>query len=98
MVDTVVLISAIVLTVLVHQYPFVQAWLTVKLLLLVAYIVLGTIATKRGKTKAQRIAAFIAAILVFGFIYSVARTHNPLGVSRLRSRKRIHPKIRGSLA
>jgi len=79
-VDTVLLTSALMLTTIVHQYPFVHAWLTVKVLALVAYIVLGTIAIKRGRTKPVRVAAFAAALAVFGFIYTVARNHDPLGV------------------
>ncbi|HSN70974.1 MAG TPA: SirB2 family protein [Steroidobacteraceae bacterium] len=79
-VDTVLLTSALMLTTIIHQYPFVNAWLTVKVLALVAYIVLGSIAIKRGRTKRTRIVAFAAALLVFGFIYTVARAHDPLGV------------------
>lgn len=79
-VDTLLLVSAIWLTVLLRQYPFVQAWLTVKVVLLALYIVLGSFALKRGRTKGQRVFFFIAASLTFLFIVSVARSHNPLGV------------------
>ena len=34
-------------------------------------------ALKHGKTRGQRIAAWIAALLVFGYMVSVAITHNP---------------------
>ena len=78
-VDTVLLTSALMLTTIIHQYPFVNAWLTVKVLALVVYVVLGSIAIKRGRTKRVRIVALIAALLVFGFIYAVARAHDPLG-------------------
>jgi len=83
MVDSVLLITAILLTLLIDQYPFLQTWLTVKVLLLIAYIVLGTIALKRGKTKTVRTSAFLGALLLFGFIYSVARTHQPFGLFAL---------------
>ena len=73
-VDTVLLASAIALAVMIRQYPLVQAWLTAKVLGLVAYIVLGTIALKRGRTRAVRITAFWGALLVFAYIVAVAIT------------------------
>jgi uncharacterized membrane protein SirB2 len=76
--DTVLLASGIALAVLMQQYPLVHGWLTAKLFALIAYIVLGTIALKRGKTKAQRVSAWIAALLVFGYMLAVARAHDPL--------------------
>ncbi|MBL8269329.1 SirB2 family protein [Steroidobacter sp.] len=80
LVDTILLTAAVTLAVLIHQYPFVQAWLTVKVVLLVVYIVLGTFALKRGSTRAIRIACWLAALLVYGFIIGVARTHHPAGI------------------
>lgn len=71
-IDTLLLASALTLAVLSGQYPFQQNWLTAKLFALILYIVLGTVALKRGKTPAIRTAAFIAAILVFAYIISVA--------------------------
>jgi uncharacterized membrane protein SirB2 len=79
-VDTVLLTSALMLTTIIHQYPFANAWLTVKVVALVVYVVLGSIAIKRGRTKRIRVVALVAALLVFGFIYTVARTHDPLGL------------------
>ncbi len=76
--DTLLLASGIALAVLMQQYPLVHGWLTAKLFALIAYIVLGTLALKRGKTKAQRVSAWIAALLVFGYMLAVARTHDPL--------------------
>jgi uncharacterized membrane protein SirB2 len=79
-VDTTLLTAALMLMTIVRQYPFVHAWLTVKVVLLVAYIVLGSFALKRGKTRSRRLGFYVAALLVFGFIFSVARAHHPLGV------------------
>ena len=75
--DTLLLASGIGLAVLIQQYPLVHGWLTAKLLALILYIGLGTLALKRGKTRGQRIAAWIAALLVFGYMLAVAITHNP---------------------
>jgi len=78
-IDTVLLTTALMLTTVVHQYPFVQGWLTVKVVLLVVYILLGSIAIKRGRTRPIRIAAFVAALATVGFLFTVARAHHPLG-------------------
>ena len=78
-VDVLLLAAAIALTMIIHQYPFVQAWLTVKVLLLVVYIVLGTFALKRGRIRMVRTTCFFAAVVVFLFIVTVARAHNPWG-------------------
>ena len=71
-VDTVLLTSALVMVFWSAQYPLVQPWLTAKVLALLAYIVLGTIALKRGQTKATRTAALVAALAVFAYIVLVA--------------------------
>lgn len=76
--DTVLLLSGLGLASLIGQYPFAQGWLTAKFLALIAYIVLGTIALKRGRTRNIRIGAWIAALLVFFYMVRVALTHDPL--------------------
>ena len=78
-IDTVLLTAALMLATILHQYPFVHGWLTVKVLLLVVYIVLGSLALKRARTPAARAWCFVAAVLVYLFIVSVARAHHPLG-------------------
>ncbi len=82
-VDTVLLAAAMMLVTILHQYPFVASWLTVKVCLLVVYIGLGTFALKRGRTQRARLASFIAALAVYAFIISVAIAHHPLGVLNL---------------
>ena len=76
--DSLLLASGIGLAMLIQQYPLVHGWLTAKFFALILYILLGTFALKRGKRKNQRIAAWIAALLVFGYMVAVAITHNPL--------------------
>ena len=80
-IDTILLISAIALSVLIAQYPFVQDWLTAKVVLLVIYIGLGTIALRRGKTKAIRVGTWVAAILVFATIVLIAIHKTPIPLS-----------------
>ena len=77
-VDTLLLASAIGLAVVSHQYPGQMPWLTAKVVGLVAYIVLGTIALKRGRTQGVRTAAFVGALACFAYIVAVAVTKNPL--------------------
>ena len=76
-IDTLLLASGIGLAVLIQQYPLVHGWLTAKLIALIVYIGLGTVALKRGKTRGQRIAAWVAALLVFGYMVAVAIAHDP---------------------
>jgi uncharacterized membrane protein SirB2 len=78
-IDTVLLGSAILLTTLIHQYPLIQPWLTAKVILVVVYIVLGVFALRRGKSRMGRIGFLIAALTTYGFIISIALTHDPRG-------------------
>ncbi len=77
-VDTLLLLSAIGLVGIIGFGPN-AAWLSAKIAGLIVYIVLGTFALKRGRTKGARAVFGVLAIIVFAFIASVARTHNPLG-------------------
>jgi uncharacterized membrane protein SirB2 len=79
-IDTMLLTAALMLATMLHQYPFVDSWLTVKVTLLVVYVVLGSFALKRGSTRVVRGLNFVAALAVYGFIISVARAHDPRGV------------------
>lgn len=79
-IDTILLTAALMLMTVVRQYPFVDPWLTVKVLLLVVYIGLGTLAFAAARPRPARIGFWIAALVVFGFIATVARAHHPLGL------------------
>lgn len=78
-IDTILLGSAIAMAVISSQYPFAQPWLTAKFFGLLAYIVFGMMALKRGRTKGQRAAWLLAALLAFAYIVSVALVRDPLG-------------------
>lgn len=75
-VDTLLLTSALVMVFWSGQYPFEQPWLTAKLLALIVYIGLGTVALKRGKTRGMQTFALFAALTVFGYILAVALTRD----------------------
>jgi uncharacterized membrane protein SirB2 len=78
-VDTVLLGSAVLLAWMSGQYPFVQPWLTAKLLALLAYVVLGSFALKRAQTRRARAICFTLALATVLYIVSVAVTRSPLG-------------------
>lgn len=75
-IDTVLLASALWLAWNIRQWPFVHGWLTAKVIGLLVYIVLGSIAIKRGRTKGIRITAWIAASIVFLYVVAVATTRS----------------------
>lgn len=77
-IDTLLLASAIGMAAASRQYPFVEGWLTAKLIALFAYIGLGSIAISRGRTRRARAIAWLLALAVFGYIVSVALTRDPL--------------------
>ena len=76
-VDTVLLASAIALTITIGQYPLANDWLTAKVAGLLLYIVLGTVALRRGRTRRTRVVAWVAAQTVFFYIVAVAITRRP---------------------
>ncbi len=78
--DTLLLASAIWMAVASRQYPFVEGWLTAKLVALIVYIGLGTVALSRGRTRRARAIAWLLALAVFAYIVSVALTRDPLPV------------------
>lgn len=81
--DTVLLAAAIWLTTIIQQYPGTHAWLSAKVAGLVAYIVLGVVALRRGRTKRIRVAAWIAAQAVFFYIVAVALTRDVIPIRGL---------------
>ncbi len=72
--DTLLLTAAIALLLVGSLNPLEQPWIMAKIIGLLAYIGLGTVALKRGKTKAIRVKAMIAALGVFAYIVAVALT------------------------
>ncbi len=74
--DTVLLGAAITLAVMSAQYPFVQTWLTAKLLALCAYVAVGSVALGRDVPPSRRRIAFAVALLIVGYIVAVAITRS----------------------
>ncbi|MGE5319537.1 MAG: SirB2 family protein [Hyphomicrobiaceae bacterium] len=78
-VDTLLLASAIGLVFVTGQYPLERGWVTAKLLGLLAYIGLGIVGLRMGRTKVIRTASWAAALVTFGYIVSVAVTRDSRG-------------------
>jgi uncharacterized membrane protein SirB2 len=74
--DTLLLASAVLLTLILAQYPGTHGWLTAKLTALLVYIGVGMVALRHGRTLRVRFAAWLAALLVFLYIVSVALTRS----------------------
>ncbi|WP_395794552.1 SirB2 family protein [Aquimonas sp.] len=79
-IDSALLTAALMLLVVLKLNPFTTAWLATKLVLLLLYIALGVVAMRRERSRPQRLLAYFGALLVFGFMYTVARAHQPLGL------------------
>ena len=79
-IDTVLLTAALMLLTALKLNPFLVPWLSVKLGLLVVYVVLGSLALKRARTPRARWACYLAALACFASMYFVARAHHPLGL------------------
>jgi len=75
-IDTTLLTAALMLIGIVHQHPFANSWLTAKVLLLVLYVALGTIALKRAQSRRTAAIAFAAALVVFAGIVGAAVLHD----------------------
>lgn len=79
-IDTVLLVAGVAMVVALPWAVFANGWLGAKLVLLVAYIVLGSFALRRGRTPRIRLACYFAALGTFACIYTIARAHHPAGL------------------
>jgi uncharacterized membrane protein SirB2 len=81
-IDTLLLLTGVLLMFATSQYPVAQAWLTTKLILLVGYIGFGVMTMKSTSGMKQR-SYFAAAIACVLLMTTIARTHHPLGLFSL---------------
>nr|WP_301282569.1 MULTISPECIES: SirB2 family protein [unclassified Halomonas] len=77
LIDTVLLTAGITLMIMLRAWPTQHPWLAAKLIGLVAYIVIGTLAIKRGRTPTIRAVASLVAIAIFLYIVGAALSHHP---------------------
>jgi len=76
-VDTLLLAAGVALAAIIRQYPFANAWLTAKLLALIAYIIAGHIAVRRARSVRGKLVAWAAGIVLVLYIFAVAVSHDP---------------------
>lgn len=76
--DTLLLVFGVLLMVMLRLWPQHNPWLAAKLIALVLYIGLGTLAIKRGRTPALRSLAAVAAVVTFLYMLGAAIRHDPL--------------------
>jgi uncharacterized membrane protein SirB2 len=81
-IDTSLLTAALMLLTILPWGLFANGWLVTKIVLLVAYIALGTFALRRARTWRARAMCYVAALLIFFCVVSIARAHHPLGMLR----------------
>lgn len=79
-IDSLLLLAGGTLWWLLQLNPWHDHWLGAKLVLLVIYIALGTLALKRAPTRAAKALCFVAALAVVGHMVGIALAHHPLGV------------------
>ena len=79
-IDTALLAAAVKLWAGLSLNPATSPWLGAKLVLLVLYIVLGSLALKRARSRRVRIASFVVALAVYLFMATVALAHHPAGL------------------
>ena len=78
-VDTVLLVSAIVLAVQLRFSPMEQPWLMAKIIALVVYIAVGLVALRFGRSKHIRVSAWLLGLFIFLYIVSVAMSKSVMG-------------------
>jgi uncharacterized membrane protein SirB2 len=78
-IDTVLLTAALMLLSSLPVAAFANHWLTAKLVLLVVYVVLGSLALKRVRGVRTRALCFVGALATYVAMLGIARTHQPLG-------------------
>ena len=77
-IDTLFLLSGFALVSILQLNALTEPWLLAKFTGLIGYIVLGTIAIKRGPTLQIRVIAFVGALSLFAYIVGVALTRSPV--------------------
>ncbi|MDG2175681.1 MAG: SirB2 family protein [Gammaproteobacteria bacterium] len=79
LIDTLFLLSGFSMAFVLNMGLFAQGWLSMKILLLMFYLLFVGIALNRGKTKSVRVVSFFLAVMTFLFIVGIAV--NKTGIS-----------------
>ncbi len=76
--DTLLFLSGLAMASIIGQLPMQAPWLTTKLFVLLAYIVLGSLALRRGRIRWVMTTAGIAAFGCYLYIIAIALTRDPV--------------------
>ena len=79
LIDTLLLASAIILSIQLRFSPLEQSWLLAKIIALLVYIGVGLVALRFGQNKSTRLLAWLLGLLIFIYIVSVALSKSVLG-------------------
>lgn len=71
--DTLLLVFAVMLCIRIAQYPLTDNWLTAKVVGLLLYIGFGAMAIRHASRS-----AFVMAVLSYAYILGAAKTHSAL--------------------
>jgi len=82
-IDIALLAAALMLLTIVPWAMFGNGWLVMKLILLVVYVTLGVYTLRLARSPRARVICYVLALLAFGWMVTIARTHHPLGLFRL---------------
>ncbi len=80
-IDTLLFATGIGMMVLTRQYPGRVAWIGYKLGAVLLYILLGHLALRSRQAPFWRRSAWLSALVVYGYVVSVALTKAPLPFS-----------------
>jgi uncharacterized membrane protein SirB2 len=81
-IDIALLTAALILLTLLPWTMFGNGWLVMKLILLVVYVTLGVYTLRLARNPRLRAICYVLALLVFGWMVTIARAHHPLGLFR----------------
>ena len=76
-VDSLLLASGVAMAINRSISPLEHPWLAAKLLAIAVYVTLGSVALKRGRSRAARVTALVLSLLVLAYIFAVALEHDP---------------------
>jgi uncharacterized membrane protein SirB2 len=77
-IDALFLLTGIAMVYLLSLPVLQTPWLLAKLIALLAYIILGAVALRRGPTLQIRLIAFVGALSAFAYVVGAALSKSPL--------------------
>jgi uncharacterized membrane protein SirB2 len=76
-IDTMLFATGLTMAVGLAISPLTHPWFATKLVAIVVYAVIGSIALKRGRSKSARVVALVLSSLVLIYIFAAALNHDP---------------------